>query len=130
MAGPEEDLDQEEGYVELAHDVEEVNDKVVVRSFILNEFEDIKSILNALRKGSTVCLINIGPLKDKDLPELKRAINKLKKTADANEGEIAGFGDDWIVAVPSFATIYKNAPMMGGSSEAAPAMGGDELETY
>jgi len=51
-------------------------------------------------------------LKDKDLIELKRAINKLKKTCDAIEGDIAGFGDDWISAVPSFARIHrgKQAP--------------------
>ena len=53
-------------------------------------------------------MINIKPLKDKDLIELKRAINKIKKTCDAIEGDIAGFGDNWIAAVPSFAHIYRN----------------------
>ena len=52
-------------------------------------------------------LINIKPLKEKDLVELKRAINKLKKTCDAMEGDIAGFGDDYIVITPSFAEIYR-----------------------
>ncbi len=103
----EEDLEAEDGYVELDGEVEEVQNKVIVRSFILKEFEDVKEILNILRKGQTVCLLNIKPLKDKDLPELKRAINKLKKTCDAVEGEIAGFGEEWIVAVPSFAVIHK-----------------------
>ena len=36
------------------------------------------------------------------------AINKLKKTCDAIEGDIAGFGEDYIVAVPNFAEIYRN----------------------
>ena len=45
--------------------------------------------------------------KDKDLVELKRAINKLKKTCEAIEGDIAGFGDDYIVVTPSFAEIYR-----------------------
>ena len=35
-------------------------------------------------------------------------INKIKKTCDAIEGDIAGFGEDWIVVTPSFAQIYRN----------------------
>jgi len=60
-----------------------------------------------LREGTTIALINIRPLKDKDIIELKRAVNKLKKTCDAIEGDIAGFGEDWIVVTPSFAQIYR-----------------------
>ena len=44
---------------------------------------------------------------EKDLVELKRAVNKLKKTTDAIDGDIAGFGDDWIVVTPSFATVHR-----------------------
>ncbi len=81
--------------------------KVVVRNFVVEDFADIKPALDALREGYTVALINIKPLKDKDLVELKRAVSKLKKTCDTIEGDIAGFGEDWIVVCPSFATIYR-----------------------
>lgn len=101
------DLEQNEEYVELDTDVEDSKSKVLVRPFTITEFEDIKPILDSLREGHTIALVNIRPLKDKDLVELKRAINKLKKTTDAIEGEIAGFGDDYIVVTPSFAQIYK-----------------------
>ncbi|MEM4637834.1 MAG: cell division protein SepF [Candidatus Woesearchaeota archaeon] len=82
--------------------------KVIVKPFVLEDFTDIKQILDALREGNTICLINIRPLKEKDLIELKRAINKLKKTCDAIEGDIAGFSDDYIVITPSFAEIYRS----------------------
>ena len=75
---------------------------------MIEDFEDIKPILDSLREGYTIALVNIRPLKDKDLIELKRAINKLKKTCDAIEGDIAGFGEDYLVAVPSFAEIYRS----------------------
>jgi len=81
--------------------------KVIVRPFIVEDFADIKPALDALREGYTVALINIRPLKDKDLVELKRAVGKLKKTCEAIEGDIAGFGEDWIVAAPGFAQIYR-----------------------
>lgn len=81
--------------------------KIIVRPFTLNDFEDVKPILDSLREGYTIPLINIKPLKDKDLVELKRVINKLKKTCDAIDGDIAGFGEDWITVVPSFAQIHR-----------------------
>ncbi|MEK6886438.1 MAG: cell division protein SepF [Nanoarchaeota archaeon] len=81
--------------------------KIVLRPYNLQEFEDVKPILDALREGYTIPLVNIRGLKDKDLVELKRAINKLKKTTDAIEGDIAGFGEDWIAIVPSFASIHR-----------------------
>ena len=97
---------EEDGYVELGADAgAEAGSKVTVRPFVMEDFESIKPILDSLREGHTIALVNIKPLKDKDLVELKRAINKLKKTADAIEGDIAGFGDNWIAAVPSFAHI-------------------------
>ncbi len=103
-------------YVELNTDIGEGRgSKVVVRSFALEDFSDIKPVLDVLREGYTVCLVNIKPLKDKDLVELKRAINKLKKTVEALDGDIAGFGDDHIVLTPSFAEIYRAS----GSDEMA-----------
>lgn len=99
--------DSDEGYVELDTESEEFKSKIIVRPFVLKDFDDVKEILDSLREGYTIALVNIKPLKDKDLVELKRAINKLKKTTDAIEGEIAGFGEDYIVVTPSFAQIYR-----------------------
>ena len=81
--------------------------KIVVKPFVISDFSDVKATLDALREGYTITLINIKPLKDRDIVELKRAINKLKKTCDAIDGDIAGFGEDWIVVTPSFAHIYR-----------------------
>jgi len=102
---------EEEGYVELGTDSgSEAGSRVTVRPFVIEDFESIKPILDSLREGHTIALINIKSLKDKDLVELKRAINKLKKTCDAIDGDIAGFGDNWIAAVPNFAHIYRHKP--------------------
>jgi len=81
--------------------------KIVVKPYVIDDFTDVKDILDSLREGYTIALINIKPLKDKDIIELKRAVNKLKKTCDAIEGDIAGFGEDWIVVTPPFAHIYR-----------------------
>lgn len=97
-----------EEYVELdTNRGGELGQKIIVKPFVLEDFTDIKPILDSLREGNTICLVNIRPLKEKDLIELKRAINKLKKTTDAIEGDVAGFSDDYIVITPSFAQIYR-----------------------
>lgn len=111
----------ESGYVELDTDGGEVKSKILVRPFTISEFEDIKGVLDSLREGYTIALINIKPLKEKDLVELKRAINKLKKTTDAIEGEIAGFGDDYIVVTPSFAKIYRGKGMQEVKADSSSA---------
>lgn len=110
------DIGEEEEYVEIdTEKAEDATSKIIVRPFTINNFDDIKPILDSLREGSTIAIINIKPLKDKDIVELKRAINKLKKTCDAIEGEIAGFGEDYIVATPAFASIHKSHEVKSSS---------------
>jgi SepF-like predicted cell division protein (DUF552 family) len=122
----DEGLQAQEDYVELNTEGEKgKGSRIIVRPFVMNDFSDIKPVLDSLREGYTIALVNIKPLKEKDLVELKRAVNKLKKTCDAIEGDIAGFGDDYVVITPSFATIFrskatnplKEEPMEGGAEE-------------
>jgi len=108
MAGERREIPEEEQYVELdTSEAEEGAQKIIVRPFVLEDFSDIKPILDSLRENNTIALVNIKPLKNKDLIELKRAVSKLKKTCTAIDGDIAGFGDDYIVVVPSFAEIHR-----------------------
>lgn len=99
----------EEDYVEidLGTGSNQKQSKVSVKPFVLRSFEDVNDILNSLREGFTIAVIDIKPLKTKDVIELKRSISKVKKTIEALEGSIAGFGDNIIIATPSFADIQR-----------------------
>ena len=67
-----------EEYVEIGSEVrDEDKAKIIVKPFVIEDFDDIKPILDSLREGYTIALVNIKPLKEKDLVELKRAVNKL-----------------------------------------------------
>ena len=105
--GSEEDEGSVDEYIEIDLGREMKKSKVMVRPFVLKSFEDINSILNSLREGYTIAVIDIKPLRAKDIIELKRAISKIKKTADALEGSIAGFGENIIIVTPQFADIHK-----------------------
>ncbi|MFH1823377.1 MAG: cell division protein SepF [archaeon] len=91
--------------------------KIILRPFVLKQFADVTRILEHLREGYTIALIDIKPLKNKDIIELKRAISKLKKTVDALEGSVAGFGENVIVATPSFVDIYRGESVTSGKIE-------------
>ena len=51
-------------YVEIdLNSAEPIENKVMVKPFVLRQFEDINDILNALREGYTIAVIHIKPLK-------------------------------------------------------------------
>lgn len=88
-------------FIEIDLEQEKSNSKVLIKTFVLKVYEDINPILNSLREGYTIAVIDIKPLKSKDVIELKRAISKIKKTVEALDGKIAGFGENTVIATPS-----------------------------
>jgi len=110
--------DTEEGtdFIEIDLEQDKSDSKVIIKTFALNVYEDINPILNALRGGYTIAVIDIKTLKNKDVVELKRAISKIKKTVEALEGKIAGFGENTVIATPS--RVFE---IQKGASEPAPA---------
>ena len=107
--GKEKPAGEEYIEVDIARDIGKKS-KIVIRPFVLKSFEDVNFILEVLREGYTIALIDIKHLRSKDIIELKRAIAKIKKTVDALEGSMAGFGENVLIASPSFAKIYKAEP--------------------
>lgn len=100
--------DTSDEYVEIdVNAVQSKDHKVLVKPFVLRQYEDINDILSGIREGYTIAIVDIKVLKSKDVIELKRAIAKLKKTTDAIEGSIAGFGENILIITPKFAEIHK-----------------------
>ena len=97
-----------EDYIEIDLGKEERETKVLVKLFSLKQYEDVNDILNALREGYTIAIIDIKQLRQRDAMEVKRAISKVKKTIEALEGNIQGFGENIVIATPSFASIHKH----------------------
>lgn len=94
-------------FIEIDTDAQLEESKVNVKTFVLKTYDDINPILNTLREGYSIAVIDIKSLKARDVIELKRVVSKIKKTVEAIEGNIAGFGDNVIIATPSFARIQK-----------------------
>ena len=94
-------------YLEIDLDKKEEENKVLVKLFVLKQYDDVNDILDALREGYTIAILDIKELRKRDSIELKRAIAKVKKTTDALAGNIAGFGENMVIVTPSFAKILK-----------------------
>lgn len=99
-------------FVELDAEVAEGDQKVVIRAETLQEFDDVENVQEHLRNDHIVW-VNIGPLKSRDMTNLKRAVNRLKKTVKAVDGDMAGVDEDWIVACPSYAKIARSTKEKG-----------------
>ena len=123
MMGKEDGFGDE--FIEIDLEQEKSDSKVYIKTFTLNVYEDINPVLNVLREGYTIAVVDIKPLKSKDVVELKRAISKIKKTVEALEGKIAGFGENTVIATPS-----KVFEIQKGAVPEAPKQARDDLERF
>jgi SepF-like predicted cell division protein (DUF552 family) len=97
----------EEEFIELdTQDVETPSGKVPIKVDKLEDFSDTDRIQKQIRDGNIV-LVKIKTLRGKDISELKRAIDKLRKTCIATNGDIAGIDEDWVILCPSYAHIAR-----------------------
>jgi len=94
-----------EDYLEIDLNQAKTEQKVMVKLFVLKHYEDVNKILDTLRQGYTIAVIETRILRQKDPIELKRAISKIKKTTEALEGSIVGFRENIVIATPSFARV-------------------------
>lgn len=82
----------------------QANSKMKILTANLDKFQDTERVLDYLRTGEYVLLLKVKSLRDKDITELKRAINRIKTHCEATGSDIAALDDSWVVAVPQ--TIF------------------------
>jgi len=94
----------EEEFVEIGPTIEE--EKVKVRVDILRDYSDTERVQRLIREGNVVFL-RIKDIRQRDITELKRCVDKLKKTCMAMSGDMVGVDEDFLVITPNFARIYR-----------------------
>ncbi len=97
----------EEEFIELdTEQAETPTGKVPIKVDKLEDFSDSDRVQRQIREGAIV-LVKIKGLKNKDISELKRAIDKLRKTCVAQNGDIAMIDEEWLICTPSFAHVAR-----------------------
>jgi len=95
-----------EEFVEVDADKLKEGQEVSMRIETLANFADADRVQNLVREGNVVFL-RIKQLRMNDIGELKRAVDKLRKTCAAMNGDIVGVDEDFLIITPSFAKIYR-----------------------
>jgi SepF-like predicted cell division protein (DUF552 family) len=83
---------------------EEIKPKIRVEKLV--SYADVTKIQEFLRNGEIVFL-NIKDLRNSNLNELKKAVDKLKNTISAIDGDIVGIDDNYLLLTPSYARIQR-----------------------
>jgi uncharacterized protein len=102
----EETYDHEMDYIEVDDMGKSAHSHFMIRIETLTDFADTNAIQEYVRKGNIVW-VKIKPLKEKDMGELKRSIDRLRKTCIAINGDIAGVDDDFIVLTPPGIIVHR-----------------------
>jgi len=97
----------EDEYIELDMSEEEKGGrKLLIEVERLENYADSDRLQKKVREGN-ILVVKIRDLKAKDMEELKRSVDKLKKTCLAIGGDIAGLGDDWLILAPATARVHR-----------------------
>ncbi|MCK5333366.1 MAG: cell division protein SepF [Candidatus Aenigmarchaeota archaeon] len=100
------DVAESVDYIELDAKEHEEDGKIKIKVETLSDFQDTERIQNEIRAGHIVW-VRIKPLKEKDMTELKRAVDRLRKTCIAVNGDIAGIDEDFVVLTPSGVAVHR-----------------------
>lgn len=93
-----------EDFVEVNPAPENSNVSVKIDSLV--SYADTDRVQQSLREGNVIFL-RIRDLREKDINELKRAVDKLRKTITAMNGDVVGVDEDFLVLTPQYAKIYR-----------------------
>lgn len=96
-----------ENYIELEEEMAKKTARILIKFFTLKDYAEVKPVLDTIREGYSIALIKIKPLREKDISDLKRTINKIKRTCAAAQAEVIGIDENYIVTVPNFVEVVK-----------------------
>ncbi len=96
---------EETDYLEIDETREERRG-VMIKIETMTEFADTDKIQQEIRNGNIV-FVKIRSLKEKDMAELRRCVDRLRKTCIALNGDIAGIDEDFIILAPEGVEIHR-----------------------
>ena len=84
------------------------NADAFVKPMTLEKDTDKDAVIEEVKKGNII-LLNIADLSKRNAVKLRDMVNLIKKQVEAIDGDIAGFGEDYVVAAPYFARIHRGS---------------------
>ena len=103
--GKEDVAENKEEFIEITTEGEE-RGRSNIRIENLQDYRDVEGVQRLLREGNIVFL-RIKKLKERDLGELKRCVERLRRTSVAMNGDIIGVDEDYLILTPPSAKIFR-----------------------
>jgi len=80
--------------------------KVYLKALPLRTLEDVNVVKREVESGN-ILILRVSPLARKSVEEVKQAVNELCEFIESIGGDIARLGEERVVVVPSFITIWR-----------------------
>ena len=85
---------------------EKTQKKAYLKALPLRTLNDIEVIKNELKSGN-ILILRVSPLARKSVEDVKKAVNELYEFTKSIGGDIARLGEERVVLVPNFITIWR-----------------------
>jgi SepF-like predicted cell division protein (DUF552 family) len=85
---------------------EKTQKKAYLKALPLRTLNDVKVIKQELKSGN-ILILRVTPLAKKNVEDVKKAVNELYEFTISIGGDIARLGEERVVIVPSFVTIWR-----------------------
>ncbi len=96
--------EDEEEYIEV-EDLES-EEKIKVKVSSIDSLKDVGRIQELVRSGYIV-FAYIKDLKERDMEELKRAVERIRMTCTAIDGDLVGVDDDYLIITPTSVKVAR-----------------------
>jgi len=93
--------------------------KAYLKALPLRALDDVEFIKDELKSGN-ILILRVTPLAKKNVEDVKKAVNELYEFTKSIGGDIARLGEERVVIVPSFVTIWREKTV-GPKEKAATA---------
>ena len=85
---------------------EKAQKKAYLKALPLRTLDDVEVIKRELKSGN-ILIIRVSSLARKSVEDVKKAVNELYEFTKSIGGDIARLGEERVVIVPSFITIWR-----------------------
>ena len=93
--------------------------KAYLKALPLRTLDDVEVVKDELKSGN-ILILRVTPLAKKSIEDVKKAVNELYEFTKSIGGDIARLGEERVVMVPNFVTIWREKTV-GPKEKAATA---------
>ena len=104
---------------EPAQEIAEVPNKTYLKAMPLRELSDLENIKTEVKNGNIV-ILRVTPLANKNIEDVKSAVNELFQFAESIGGDIARLGEERVVICSKSIKIWREKTPVPVSSEPLP----------